>query len=61
MSTLQRDKAKVMCDLAFHFVRSLFLDGVLENQAITNAILTNEVQSMHDFETFTKIHYSPKF
>jgi hypothetical protein len=61
MSTLQRDKAKVMSDLAFHFVRSLFLDNVLENSVITNAILSNEVQCMADFENFTRVQYSPKF
>ena len=61
MSTLQRDKAKVMSDLAFHFVRSLFLDNVLENSVITSAILANEVQCMADFENFTRVQYSPKF
>jgi len=55
MSTLGRDKEKVMCDLAFHFVRSLFLDNVLENQIITDSILMNRVQAMTDFESFTKI------
>jgi hypothetical protein len=61
MSTLQRDKFKVMSDLAFHFVRSLFLDNVLENAVITDAILSNEVQCMADFENFTRVQYSPKF
>ena len=61
MSTLGRDKAKIMSDLAFHFVRSLFLDNVLENSVITDAILSNQVHLMADFENFTKVQYSPKF
>lgn len=48
-------------DLAFHFVRSLFLDGVLENAVITNAILCNQIQSMQDLDSFTKINYTERF
>ena len=50
-----------MSDLAFHFVRSLFLDSVLDNKIITNAILTNEILTIADFDNFTRINYTPKF
>ena len=61
MSSNQREKARIMSYLAFHFVRILFLDNVLENKIITNAILTNEVQTISDFENFTMINYTSRF
>jgi hypothetical protein len=41
MSSMKNDKTRMTGDLAFHFVRSLFLDNVLENPQITQAILSN--------------------
>jgi hypothetical protein len=61
MSSIQREKGRIVSDLAFHFVRSLFLDNVLENKIITQAILTNEIQTISDFENFTMINYTSRF
>ncbi|TNV80331.1 hypothetical protein FGO68_gene8583 [Halteria grandinella] len=61
MSSIKNDRTKMTGDLAFHFVRSLFLDNVLENKTITLAILSNDVQCMADFENFTKINYTSRF
>eukprot|EP00347_Sterkiella_histriomuscorum_P024182 403332023 len=61
LSSIQKEKYKVHSDLTFHFVRSLFLDNVLENEIITSAILTNQIRDLTDFENFTKISYTQKF
>ncbi|CDW82516.1 UNKNOWN [Stylonychia lemnae] len=61
MSTIRKEKYKVQSDLSYHFIRSLFLDNVLDNQVITSAILTNQIQTITDFENFTQINYTPKF
>jgi len=45
----------------FHFVRSLFLDGVLDNHVILSSIFNNKIQNAQDFENFTKINATPKF
>ena len=59
--TITKEKYKVHCDLAFHFIRCLFLDNVLDNQIILNAIFSNKIQNVTDFENFTKINYTPRF
>lgn len=43
MSSIKDERLRATGDLAFNFVRSLFLDNVLENENITNAILTNQI------------------
>jgi hypothetical protein len=61
LSSIQKERYKVQADLTFNFIRSLFLDNVLENSIITSAILTNEIKCLQDFENFTKINYTPRF
>lgn len=41
LSSIQKERYKVTSDLAFHFLRSLFLDKVLDNPVITQSILAN--------------------
>ena len=61
MGSMRDDRLRVTGDLAFNFVRSLFLDNVLLNENITSAILTNKIQTMADFENFTRIDYTERF
>jgi hypothetical protein len=61
MSSVKDDRTRVTGDLAFHFVRSLFLDNVLHNEVITSAILMNQITCMADFENFTKLRYTERF
>ena len=61
LSSLQKERYKVQSDLSFHFIRSLFLDNVLENPIITQAILSNQIVTLADFENFTRITYTARF
>ena len=48
-------------DVNYNFVRSLFLDRVLENPILYNAFLENKISNMAQLEQFNRVGYSAKF
>ena len=48
-------------DVNYNFIRSLFLDRVLENPILYNAFLENKISNMAQLEQFNRVGYSAKF
>lgn len=48
-------------DLAFHFIKHLFLENIIDNPVILGAILNNEVESISDFERLATLNYTKRF
>jgi hypothetical protein len=48
-------------DLTFNFIRSLFLDKIVENPVLLDAFLTNQVTDIAELEAFSKITYTHRF
>ena len=48
-------------DLSFHFIKHLFLENIIDNPMIYQAILNNQINSINDFEHMAKLSFTPKF
>ena len=48
-------------DMNYNFIRSLFLDRVLENPIIYSAFLENKIANMSQLEAFNKVTYTDRF
>ena len=48
-------------DVNYNFIRSLFLDRVLENPILYSAFLQNKITNMTQLEQFNRVGYSAKF
>ena len=47
--------------MTFHFIKHLFLENILYNPFILEAILNNQVHTIYDFEKMAKLEFTPKF
>ena len=48
-------------DVNYNFIRSLFLDKVLENPILYDAFLENKITNLAQLESFNKVGYTQRF
>ena len=48
-------------DVNYNFIRSLFLDKVLENPILYSAFLENKITNMSQLEAFNRVGYTERF
>ena len=44
MVSLHHNKSQIHVDLSYHFIKHLFLEGIIDQPLVTHAILTNQIQ-----------------